>query len=92
MKKLELKCTSFSHKSRKYNSYKGTIGKIANNKINRRFTTLVPHQKMTTDTTEFKIYNTDDNGIISIKKVYLDPFLDMFNGEIFTQINVGLIK
>ena len=47
---------------------------------------------MTTDTTEFKIYNTDDNGIISIKKVYLDPFLDMFNGEIFTQINVGLIK
>lgn len=84
MKKLELKCTSFSHKSRKYNSYKGTIGKIANNKINRRFTTSVPHQKITTDTTEFKIYNTDDNGRISIKKAYLDPFLDMFNGEILS--------
>ena len=84
MKKLELKCTSFSHKSRKYNSYRGTIGKIANNKINRRFTTSVPHQKITTDTTEFKIYNTDDNGRISIKKAYLDPFLDMFNGEILS--------
>ena len=84
MKKLELKCIAFSHKSRKYNSYKGTIGKIANNKINRRFTTPVPHQKITTDTTEFKIYNTDDNGRISIKKAYLDPFLDMFNGEILS--------
>ena len=84
MKKLELKCIAFSHKSRKYNSYKGTIGKIANNKINRRFTTSVPHQKITTDTTEFKIYNTDDNGRISIKKAYLDPFLDMFNGEILS--------
>ena len=68
MKKLELKCTSFSHKLCKYNSYKGTIGNIANNKINRRFTTSVHHQKITTDTTEFKIYNTDDNGIISINK------------------------
>lgn len=75
MKKLELKCTSFSHKSRKYNSSKGTIGKIVSNKINRRFTT---------DTTEFKIYNTNDNGRISIKKAYLDPFLDMFNGEILS--------
>lgn len=84
MKKLELKCTSFSHKSRKYNSYKGRIGKIANNKINRRFTTSIPHQKITTDTTEFKIYSTDDNGRISIKKAYLDPFLDMFNGEILS--------
>ena len=84
MKKLELKCTSFSHKSRKYNSYKGRIEKIANNKINRRFTTSIPHQKITTDTTEFKIYNTDDNGRISIKKSYLDPFLDMFNGEILS--------
>ena len=75
---------SISHKSRKYNSYKGTIGKIANNKINRRFTTSVPHQKITTDTTEFKIYNIDNNGKISIKKAYLDPFLDMFNGEILS--------
>ncbi len=84
MKKLGLKCIAFSHKSRKYNSYKGTIGKIANNKVNRRFTTPVPHQKITTDTTEFKIYSTNDNGKLTIKKAYLDPFLDMFNGEILS--------
>ena len=89
---LTFKCTSFSHKSRKYNSYKDTIGKIANNKIKIRFTTSVPHQKITTDTTEFKIYNIDDNGRISVKKAYLDPFLDIFNGEILIKIKVGLIK
>jgi len=51
MNKLGLKCVAFSHKSRKYNSYKGTIGKIADNRINRRFETSIPHQKITTDTT-----------------------------------------
>lgn len=84
MKKLELKCIAFSHKSRKYNSYKGTIGKIENNRINRRFETSIPHQKITTDTSEFKIYTTDKNGRLIIKKAYLDPFLDMFNGEVLS--------
>lgn len=84
MKKLELKCIAFSHKSRKYNSYEGTIGKIAKNRINRKFETTIPHQKITTDTSEFKIYTTDENGKLTIKKAYLDPFLDMFNGEILS--------
>lgn len=84
MKKLGLKCVAFSHKSRKYNSYKGTIGKIAKNRINRRFKTPIPHQKITTDTSEFKIYNNDENGKLTIKKAYLNPFLDMFNGEILS--------
>ena len=79
MNKLELKCVAFSHKSRKYNSYKGTVVQTFKNKINRRFNTSVPHQKITTDTTEFKIYPIDKNGKLSIKKAYLSPFLDMFN-------------
>ena len=54
------------------------------NKINRRFNTSVPHQKITIDTTEFKIYPIDKNGKLSIKKTYLSPFLDMFNGEILS--------
>lgn len=37
MNKLGLLVTSFWHKSRKYNSYKGTIGKVSNNKLRRRF-------------------------------------------------------
>lgn len=60
MKKLGLCLTSFWRKSRKYSSYKGTVGQVAKNKLHRRFNTSVPHQKLTTDTTEFKYY---DNGI-----------------------------
>ena len=44
----------------------------------------VPHQKITTDTTEFKYYEIDNKGRMVIKKLYLDPFLDMFNGEILS--------
>lgn len=79
MQKLGFQVTSFTRKSRKYSSYKG---KNAPNRINRRFNTSVPHQKITTDTTEFKYYEIDNKGRMVIKKLYLDPFLDMFNGEI----------
>lgn len=79
MKKLGLLVTSFWHKSRKYNSYKGTVGKVSNNKLRRRFNTTIPHQKLTTDTTEFKYY---EDGIQ--KKLYLNPYLDLFNNEIIS--------
>ncbi|RDW17512.1 hypothetical protein CWR48_13380 [Oceanobacillus arenosus] len=76
MKKLGLKSNRFWRKTRKYSSYKGTVGKVAKNRINRRFHTNVPHQKLTTDITEFKC--TD--GL----KLYLNPIMDMFNGEILS--------
>lgn len=82
--KLSITCTKFTHKSRKFSTYKGTIGKIAKNLVSRRFHTSIPYQKITTDTTEFKYYTTDSNGKMIIKKAYLDPFLDMFNGEILS--------
>lgn len=84
MRKFKLQVTSFTRKSRKYNSYKGKVGRIAPNRIHRRFHTCIPHQKITTDTTEFKYYEIDDNGRMTIKKLYLDPFLDLFNGEILS--------
>ena len=84
MQKLKLQVTSFTRKSRKYSSYKGNVGKIAPNKINRRFNTSIPHQKITTDTTEFKYYEIDSKGRMVIKKLYFDPFLDMFNGEVLS--------
>jgi putative transposase len=83
MKKLDLVCKSFTRKSRRYNSYRGTVGKVAKNKINRRFKTNISHQKMTTDTTEFKYYIIENNRT-TIKKLYLDPFLDMYNGEVLS--------
>lgn len=84
IQKYNLQVTSFTRKSRKYNSYKGKIGRITPNRINRRFNTSIPHQKITTDTTEFKYYDIDNKGRMAIKKLYLDPFLDMFNGEILS--------
>src|SRR5699024_5549296 len=47
MRKLNIKCIKFTRKSRKFSTYKGKIGKITKNLINRRFYTNVPLQKIT---------------------------------------------
>ncbi len=59
----------------RYRSYKGEIGKIAPNLINRDFVASAPNQKWATDVTQINIGNT---------KLYLSPILDMFNGEIIS--------
>jgi transposase InsO family protein len=84
IQKLRLQVTSFTRKSRKYSSYRGNIGRISPNRIHRRFNTCVPHQKITTDTTEFKYYKVDDKGRMTIQKLYFDPFMDLFNSEILS--------
>lgn len=84
VQKYSLQVTSFTRKSRKYNSYKGKVGKVAPNRVNRRFRTNIPHQKITTDTTEFKYYEVDEKGRMNIKKLYLDPYMDMFNSEVIS--------
>ena len=84
MQKLKLQVTSYTRKSRKYNSYKGKYGRIAPNRIHRRFCTSIPHQKVTTDTTEFKYYEVDKKGRMTMHKLYLDSFMDMFNSEILS--------
>ncbi len=60
-------------KKRKYSSYKGTIGKIADNVLNRNFKANKPNQKWVTDVTEFKVNE---------EKLYLSPIVDLYNGEI----------
>lgn len=84
VQKLGLQVKSYTRKSRKYSSYKGVVGRIAKNRVNRRFHTTVVHQKITTDTTEFKYYEIDSKGKMITQKLYLDSFLDMFNGEILS--------
>ena len=84
MQKLNLQVTSFTRKSRKYSSYKGKVGTVAPNRIRRRFNTHIPHQKVTTDTTEFKYYEVDSKGHMTMRKLYLDPFMDMCNSEILS--------
>lgn len=57
----------------KYNSYKGDVGKVADNIINRDFIAEEPLKKCYTDITEFKINN---------EKVYVSPIVDGYNGEV----------
>jgi len=72
MKELGLKSVV---RMKKYKSYKGTVGKIAPNILDRNFTADTPNQKWVTDITEFKLFS---------EKLYLSPVLDLFNGEIIT--------
>jgi len=72
MKELGLKCVV---RMKKYKSYKGNVGKIAPNILDRNFTADAPNQKWVTDITEFKLFG---------EKLYLSPVLDLFNGEIIT--------
>ena len=68
IQKLHLQVKNFSRKSRKYSSYKGTIGKVADNEINRRFTVDKAYTQITTDTTEFKYLEKNKAGHYQVKQ------------------------
>lgn len=72
MRLLGLKCTI---RKVRYRSYKGQIGRIAPNVIERDFKCSGPNQKWATDVTQINIKGD---------KCYLSPILDMFNGEIIS--------
>ena len=58
---------------RKYSSYKGTVGQIADNLIERDFDAYKPNEKWYTDVTEFNLRG---------EKIYLSPIIDDFNQEV----------
>jgi len=70
MKELDLKAVV---RVVKYHSYKGTVGKIAPNLLERDFKADQPLRKLTTDISQAKIGDT---------KCYISPVIDMFNGEV----------
>ena len=70
MKELGLVCRV---RTKKYKSYKGEVGKIAPNLLDRDFTTQKPNQKWVTDITEFHLFG---------KKLYLSPILDLCSRNI----------
>ncbi len=73
MRTLDLK--GKQQKNGKYHSYRGEVGKVADNLLNREFHAKKPFEKLTTDVTEFKVCND---------KVYLSPVMDLFNREIIS--------
>lgn len=62
-------------RKRKYSSYKGEVGKKADNLIQRQFEGARPYEKCYTDVTEFALPN-------KVGKLYLAPVLDGYNSEI----------
>ena len=58
---------------KKYRSYRGQVGKVAPNLLERNFEASQPNEKWVTDVTEFKVDG---------KKLYLSPVMDLYNGEI----------
>lgn len=62
-----------NHKNETYRSYKGEVGKIADNILKRDFHASKPFEKLTTDVTQFKVCG---------EKVYLSPVMDLYNREI----------
>jgi putative transposase len=73
MKRMNL--TARIRRKRKYSSYKGEVGKKADNLIQRHFEASKPYEKCYTDITEFAIP-------ASSQKLYLSPVLDGYNSEI----------
>ena len=62
-------------KNERYHSYKGEVGKVADNILNRDFTAERAFEKLATDATQLKVRDT---------KIYLSPIMDLYNNEIMS--------
>lgn len=58
---------------KKYRSYKGEVGKIAPDLLQRDFTAETPNQKRVTDATGFHLFG---------QKFYLSPILDLYSSHL----------
>jgi transposase InsO family protein len=58
---------------KRYSSYRGNVGEVAPNLLERNFKADKPSQKWVTDVTEFSLFG---------KKLYLSPVLDLYNSEV----------
>lgn len=79
MQKKHWQCHLFSRRRRKYNSYKGKIGHIANNILHGDFSANKFGSKITTDVSEFRYGNCDIN-----HRVYLSAVLDLYSDQIIS--------
>ena len=70
MKELNLVCKV---RMKKYRSYRGEVGTVAPNLLERDFHAALTNKKWATDVTEFSLFG---------QKVYLSPILDLCNGEL----------
>jgi len=69
----ELGLASKVRRRRRYDSYRGQVGRTAPNLLDRDFATDAPNRKWVTDVTEFRIGD---------RKIYLSPVMDLFDHSI----------
>lgn len=70
MEQLQLKSLV---RPKKYRSWRGEVGRVAPNLLQRQFDAEQPNQKWVTDVTEFNVGG---------QKLYLSPVMDLYNAEI----------
>ena len=70
MKELKIICKV---RRKRYRSYRGEVGRIAPNLLERNFEAERPNEKMVTDITEFKLFG---------QKLYLSLLLDLHSRDI----------
>ena len=73
MKLMKQMGLSSKVRMKKYRSYKGEVGKIAPNLLERDFYAEKPNQKWVTDVTEFSLFG---------EKLYLSPILDLCSEDL----------
>lgn len=74
MKELGIVCRV---RMKKYYSYKGEVGKVAPDLIQRDFEAEKPNQKWVTDVTEFNLFG---------QKLYLSPIIDLCSRDIVSYV------
>ena len=74
MKQMGLVCRV---RMKKYKSYKGEVGKIASDLLQRDFEASKPNAKWVTDVTEFSLFG---------EKLYLSPILDLCSRDVVSYV------
>ena len=62
---------------KKYKSYRGEVGRIVPDLLERNFKTTAPNQKWVTDVTQFSLFG---------QKLYLSPILDLHSQDIVSYV------
>ncbi|TYC49992.1 IS3 family transposase [Weissella muntiaci] len=76
MRQYNLLSKKYNTRRRRYNSYRGTVGRIADRLIKRDFAADKPYQKIVTDITEIK-YNGQ-------QKAYVTAYVDLYSSEVLS--------
>lgn len=73
MRQENLMSDIYWRKNHQYHSYRGPVGRVADNLIKQNFKATRPYEKLATDVTQIKIKD---------RRLYLSAIIDLFSNEI----------